>query len=192
MVQPGFKADIEQFKFALRAKKAACHNTLPDILNHAAKNIAFRSSSFVPKANPAKIRAELMRDPHLRFALTSMALKKKGVGRLKSPEFAKAVLAYVGRRVSSANYLRASFANAIEQLGGTFRGSKMRGASGFANKAQASRFIAEIVSIVEQPTSAKADSAEAIMQKAAWEAIRFVTEDMLVYARRKLEVAAAT
>lgn len=192
MLGVGFKSDIEKFKFALRAKKAACQKTLPDILNHAAKNIAFRSSSFVPKANPARIRSELMRDPHLRFALTSMALKRKGIGRLKSPEFARAVLKYVGRRVSSANYLRASFANAIEQLGGTFRGKKMRGASGFANKAQVSRFIVEIVSIVEQPTPAKANSAEAIMQKAAWEAIRYVTEDILVYARRKLEVAAAT
>lgn len=191
MIEPGIKADLEKFKFALRAKKAACLDSYPDILNKAALNVSFRSASFTPKANPARIRAALMKDPHLRFALTSIALKKKGIGRLPAPQFAKAVVRYLGRRVSSANYLRASYANAIEQLGGKFNGAKFRGADGFANKAQAKRFIAQVVAILDQPDSAHAASAEAILKKATLEAIRFVAEDMLVYARRKLAVAAA-
>jgi hypothetical protein len=193
MVSPVANVKLDKFLFALRAKKAACQHTMPEILNKAALNICYRASSFTPKGDANRIRASLMRDPHLRYALTAIELKKRGVGALKKPEFAKAVERFVSRRASSANYLRAAWAQAIQNLGGSFRGAKFKGASeGFANKATVKRLIAEIVAVLDQPTEGKAASAEAIGMEAVQKAINFVAEDMLTYARQKLAAAAAT
>ncbi len=192
MVNAGVKPNVDKFVFALRAKKAACQHTYPEILNKAALNVAFRASSFTKKGSAATIRGGLMRDPNLRYALTAIALKKRGVGILKSPMFAKEVERYVSRRASSAGYLRAAYAKAIEQLGGSFRGAKFRGADGFANKAKVGKLIAEIVTIVSQPDGRRASGAEAIGIEAIQKAIDFVADDMLDYAQRKLAQAAAT
>lgn len=184
---------IDKFVFALRAKKAACQHAMPEILNKAALNVAFRASQFTPKGNANQIRASLMRDQHLRYALTAMALKKRGAGILKSPAFAKEVEKFLSRRASSANYLRAAFAQAVQKLGGTFRGAKFKGAGeGFANRATVGRLIAEIVAILNQPNESKAAGAERILMSAVNEAIDFVANDMLVYANRKLAGAAAS
>lgn len=188
----GVKFKTDKFLFALRAKKAAVNGAYPDILNKAALNVAFRASSYTPKGDSNKIRASLMRDPHLRYALTALQLKKRGVGALKAPEFAKAVERFVSRRASSANYLRAAWAQAVQNLGGTFRGAKFAGANeGFANKATVTRLIAEIVAVLNQPTAAKAASAEDVLQRAVQSALDFVADDMLEYAQRKLAQAAA-
>lgn len=193
MVDAGGKANVNKFLFALRAKKAACQHAMPEILNKAALNIAFRASSFTPKGNAAKIRAGLMSDPHLRYALTAIALKKKGIGILKKPQFAQAVASFVSRRASSANYLRAAYANAIQQLGGNFRGSIFKGArEGFANKAEVGKLLAQIIAILEQPDEKHARSAETIGIDALQKAIDFVADDMLAYAKQKLAAAAAT
>lgn len=193
MVTPGVKVNLNKFVFALRAKKAACQHTMPEILNKALLNVGYRAASFSPKATAAQIRTGLMRDPHLRYALTSIALKKRGVGILKSPAFRKEVERFVSRRASSAGYLRSAYAKAIEQLGGTFRGAKMRGTSaGFANKAHVGRLIAEMVAILEQPDARHAQGAERIGLEAIQKAINFVADDMLDYAQRKLAEAAAT
>lgn len=187
----GVQIDVTKFTFALRAYKAATRKDLADVLSRAARNVAYRSSSFTPKASSAQIRSSLMKDEHLRFALTSIALKKRGVGILKKPEFAKEVARFVSRRASSAAYLRAAYAKAIEQLGGSFRGARFKGAGGFANKATASRLIAEIVAIVSQPDQTHASSAERIGIQALKDAIEFVSSDMLNYAQQKMAQTAA-
>lgn len=185
------KTNINNFVFALRAYKAATKKDEVDILNRAARNVAFRAASFTPKASAATVRSGLMKDPHLRYALTAIALRKRGIGALKSPEFAKEVARFVSRQASSAGYLRAAYAKAIEQLGGTFRGSKFKGADGFANKAKITALIAEIVAIVSQPDAAHAASAEVIGKRAIDEAVQFVAADMLNYAQQKLVQTAA-
>jgi hypothetical protein len=178
--------NISEFVGALRAYKIASKKDGADVLNHAMKNTAYRAAEFTPVASSSKIRSSLMRDQHLRYALTSLALKRKGVGKLKSPEFAKEVERFISRRASSARYLRAAYAEAIAQMGGTFRGSKFRGASGFANKATVGRLISEIVAITSQPDSNHARGAEAIGIKALQKAVDFVAEDLLIYARSKM------
>lgn len=192
MITGAAKVNVDKFVFALRAKKAACQHTMPDILNKAALNVAFRASSFTPKGSAALIRSGLMRDPHLRYALTAIRLKQRGIGALKSPLFAKEVARFVSRRASSAGYLRAAYAQAIANLGGSFRGSQFKGAAeGFANKATIRKLLAEIVTIVSEPDTSHAAGAERIGKDAIQKAINFVAEDMLVYAQRKLADAAA-
>lgn len=178
------KVDTSQFILALRAYRAATKKDSVEVLNRAARNVAFRSSQFTPKGNASKIRRDIMRDPNLRYALTSIALRKKGVGRLPSPQFQKAVDALVSRRASSANYLRAGWAKAIQDLGGSFRGVKFRGAGGFGNKAIVNKLIANIVNTTSHKTRASVVGAELIGGKALQQAIAFVAEDMISYAKQ--------
>lgn len=180
----GVKVDTSQFRFALRAYKAATKKDCVDVLNRAAKNVAFRASSFTPKGRANKIRRDLMRDPRLRYALTSIILKKRGVGRLPSPQFQKEVDRFVSRRASSANYLRAGWAKAIADLGGTFRGAKFRGAGGFGNKALVNKLLADIVNTTTHANAASVKGAELIGSEALQKAIAFVAEDMILFSQR--------
>lgn len=179
----GGKVDTSQFIFALRAYKAATKKDSVTVLNRAARNVAFRASSFTPKGSANKIRRDLMRDKRLRFALTSIALRKKGIGRLPAPQFQKAVDSYVSRRASSANYLRAGWAKAVQDLGGVFRGAKFRGAGGFGNKALVNKLLAEIVNTTTHQNAASVRGAELIGSEALQKAIAFVAEDMITYAK---------
>lgn len=180
----GNTVDTSQFRLALRAYRVATKKDAVEVLNRAARNVAFRASSFTPKGNANRIRRDLMRDKHLRYALTSLSLKKRGIDKLPSPQFQKEVDKLVSRRASSANYLRAGWAHAIEQLGGTFRGAKLRGAGGFANKAIISRLIADIVNTTTHQNTASVRGAELIGDEALQKAIAFVAEDMITYAKQ--------
>lgn len=187
----GITVDTSQFRLALRSYKAATLKDEVEILNRAARNVAFRASSFTPKGNASRIRQDLMRDKHLRYALTAIALKKKGIGKLASPQFQKAVDSFVSRRASSANYLRAGWAKAIEDLGGSFRGSKFRGAGGFANKAIVNKLIADIVNTTSHRNTASVRGAELIGDRALQKAIAFVAEDMITYAKQRMGLTAS-
>lgn len=189
-MEAGIIVDTSQFRLALRSYKVATQKDSAELLNRAARNVAFRASSFTPKGNANKIRNDLMRDRHLRFALTSLGLKKKGIGRLSAPEFQKAVDRYVSRRASSANYLRAGWAKAIEDMGGSFRGAKFRGAGGFGNKAVISKLIAAIVNTTTHEDTASVRGAELIGDEALQKAIAFVAEDMIAYAKELMGVTA--
>lgn len=180
----GVKVDTSQFRFALRAYKAATKKDCVDVLNRAAKNVAFRASSFTPKGRANRIRRDLMSDPRLRYALTSIILKKRGVGRLPSPQFQKEVDKFVSRRASSANYLRAGWAKAVVDLGGTFRGAKFRGAGGFGNKALVNKLLADIVNTTTHANAASVKGAELIGSEALQKAIAFVAEDMITFAKQ--------
>lgn len=190
MVDPGIKIDTTKFVAALRAYRLATKKDTVEVLNRAARNVAFRASQFTPKGNAGKIRADLMRDPHLRYALTALQLKKTGQGRLPSPQFQAAVDRLVSKRASSANYLRAGWAKAVQDLGGSFRGAKFRGAGGFANKAIVSRLIAEIVNTTTHTKSASVIGAELIGTEALQKAIAFVAEDMIQFAKQLMGTTA--
>lgn len=180
----GVKVDTSQFRFALRAYKAATKKDCVDVLNRAAKNVAFRASSFTPKGQANRIRRDLMRDPRLRYALTSIILKKRGIGRLPSPQFQKEVDKFVSRRASSAGYLRAGWAKAIIELGGTFRGAKFKGAGGFANRALVNKLLADIVNTTTHANAASVKGAELIGSEALQKAIAFVAEDMITFSKQ--------
>lgn len=184
------KVDVSQFILALRAYKAATKKDCVDVLNRAAKNVAFRSAQFTPKGSAGRIRADLMRDPRLRFALTSMALKRRGVGRLSSPLFQREVDRFVSRRASSANYLRAGWAKSIQDLGGTFRGAKFRGAGGFGNKAVIARLLAEIVNTTTHTKAASVRGAELVGSTALQKAVAFVAEDMINFSKQLMGLTA--
>lgn len=163
---------------------------IPDILNRAGRNIAFRAAEFTAVASKGEIKTDLYRDPHLRYALTSLRLKKKGIGKLPAPEFSKAVEKLVAGRVGSARYMRAAWAEIVAKFGGTFKGSKFKGASSEVFKATSVSLLTEIIANLSEPTEAKAQSAEAKLFPALEKAVDFVAHDMIDFATEKLQKAA--
>src|SRR5215467_1827253 len=108
--------DTKLFTKALVEYKKETGKDMVDVLNRAGKNVAFRAAQFTPAATVGKIRADLNREEHLKYALTSIALRKKGIGILPSPRFRKEVERFVARRVASRAFLRSGWAPAIEEL----------------------------------------------------------------------------
>jgi hypothetical protein len=166
--------ELGQMKRAFRDYQDATGKDGVTILNRAGRNVAFRAASFTPVAAPAKIRADLTADPHLRYALTSLYLRKKGRGILKSPEFAREVDKLLARRVASRGFIRSGWAEAIIALGGTFRGRRVGRGHGWAKKATVSALVTEIANTVP--------GIEEEGTVALQGAINFVAEDMLQYA----------
>lgn len=165
--------NLPEFRTALLEYQNATGKDGVTILNRAGRNVAFRAASFTPKALASRIRADLNKDPHLVYALTSLALKKRGVGILKKPQFRAEVRKFINRRIASAGFLRAGWAPAIEALGGSFRGKKM-GDHGWASKASITHLITEIANTVP--------GIDKMGVRALNEAIDFVADDMLSYA----------
>lgn len=179
--------DVSQFQRALKEYGEATGKDGAEILNRAGRNVAYRAAQFTPIAGVAKIRRALMSDPNLRYALTSIALRKTGGKQiLRSPEFKKAVERFVSRRISSSRYLRAAWANAIEKMGGSFRGRRFKGTGGGARPATLHKLLTELVAQTIQPDDRHARSAENVGIKPLQEAIDFVAKDMIDFAQRLL------
>ncbi len=189
-MNPVLTFDTREFTRALGLYAEATQKDEAEILNRAARNLAYRAAQNTPVAQAAEIKSGLFRDEHLRFALTSIALKKRGIGALKSPEFQKEVDRFVARRIASRRYLRAAWAPAIIALGGSFRGTKFKGIVGEAKKATARKLVAEILTLINQPDQSHAKGAEEIVAKALQKALDFVAQDMIQYADRKLSQTA--
>ncbi len=178
---------LDQFQDAINSYQEATQKDMVDVLNRAGRNVAYRAAQFTDVASAAKIRAELYRDPHLVYALTSLSLRKQGIGTLPKGAFQQEVEKFISRRQSSTRYLRSGWAQAIIDLGGTFRGSRLtRGTHGYGSKATLIELLAEIAWIIDEPNDHKADSAEEVGMKALQKALDFVTQDMQQYAEEKM------
>jgi hypothetical protein len=167
--------NLPEFRRALLEYQQATLKDGAEILNRAGRNVAFRAASFTPISTAAKIRADLNKDPHLKYALTSLFLRKKGRGILKSPQFREAVRKFIARRVASRGYLRSGWAPAIEALGGSYRGRKVGKGHGWARKASMTHLVTEISNTVP--------GIDEMGVEALNEAIDFVAADMLEYAQ---------
>ncbi len=170
--------DTRLFSQALREYQDATQKDMVVVINRAARNVAYRAAQFTPVATAAKIRADLNKDGHLKYALTSIALKKKGIGKLKSPAFAREVELFVARRIASRTFLRSGWAPAVEALGGVFRGRKFGKGHGWATKATLHRLVSVIANTVP--------GIEQVGTVALQGAINFVAEDMLEFANSLL------
>lgn len=186
--------NTSQFEQALRQYESATGKDMADVLNRAARNVAYRAAQNTPVASRAEIKSQLFRDEKLRYALTSIRLKKRGSGILKSPQFEREVEKMVAQRMGSSRYLRAMWKPAIEKFGGTYRGAAPKhGNEGYGIPAVdgLANIFAEIAAIINQPDSKHAAGAERVGMKALQAAIDFVAEDMLAYAQDRMEKTAS-
>lgn len=183
---------LNGFAEALYQYEAATGKDSADILNRAALNVAYRAAQFTPVATAAEIKSGLSGNEKMLAALTSISLRKRGIGVVSAPGFQKEMQNYLTRRVGSRRYLRSGWAPAIIALGGSFRGSKLsRGVDGYADKATPLQLLAEIGVIIDEAHAGKVEGAEKIGEKALVEAIDFVAEDMIEYSQDRLAKTAA-
>lgn len=177
--------DISQFQKALQLRARVTKREERDIINRALLNVAYRAAQFTDVAQAADIKSGLYRDNRLRYALTSLRLKGE---KLKSPDFQKAVDAFVAYRIGSRRYLRSGWAKPIIDLGGTFRGSRLKKGTeeGWAQKASVFDLVARLAVILKEPNESKAKSAEDVLFAALQEAVDFVAQDMIQHDTKKL------
>lgn len=195
-----FKFDLRQFDEAIFYRMETTDKALPEIINTAAKNVAYRAAQFTPFASKASIRQSLMKRPNLLAALTSRYLRATGQGKLAPPQFKAAMEAYVNARSASSKYLRAGWAPCVRALGHNFKGgvnqkmedeyTKLTGKPtkirSTASPAKRFRLAAILTWITLQPTAAKQASAERIAFAALQKGIDFVATDMIKHAQEKL------
>lgn len=184
-----FTLDTSSLESAFLAYEKATDKDLPEILNRAGKNIAYRAAQFTDFATALDIHNDLFRDENLIYALTSIRLKKQNRGILPAPEFEKEVQKTLAARIGSSRYLRAAWAEAVEKFGGQFRGKRLHGASATVLKATVASLLTELTALLNEP-DAKAQSAEDKMFPALQEAVDFVAEDMMNFATEKLQQSA--
>lgn len=188
----GFKLDTSEFESALNSYREATGKDAKDILNKAALNFAYRAAQFTVVETAAQIQSDLLKDPKILYALVSLSLRKRGIGTLAPAEFQKEVAAFIQRRKGSARYLRVGWAQAIIDLGGSFRGSRLeRGSHSFANPATVADLLATVAWIVDETNEHKAETAEDKVWPVLQEALDFVADDMQTYANEKLAKTAA-
>lgn len=184
-------ADLSRFKRSLQAVKAATRKDEVEIVNKAAKDIAYRAASFTPKTTAAVISASL-REGDTLAKIASASLKRKK-GKFTAAERNAEMRRIEMRRRSAASALRAGWAKAIIDMGGTFRGGKPNLArsagQGFGKRATIARLVAHIRnSVVSVNWLGKPMLAERIepLQRALIMAVAFVTADREAYAARKI------
>lgn len=194
-----FKFDLRQFEEAIFYRLETTDKALPEIINTAARNAAYRAAQFTPVATDATIRASLAK-PHLLAALTSRHLRRAGIGKLPPGEFRAAMQAYLRAKLGTKKYLRSGWAPCIRAMGGNFRGGvnqksedaygkksgRKSGIHSTGRRATRMRLAALLIWITDQPTDAKASSAEAIAFTALQKGIDFVADDMIRHAQEKL------
>lgn len=180
-------SSLRNFEEALDLYMTTTKKDMSEVLNKQALNVAYRAAQFTSFAERGAILRALKVDPHLAYALTSLSLKKRGIGKLPKGQFQAEVDAFIQRRISSSRYLRTGWAPAIIALGGTFKGIKTeRGADGYADKSTPAKLLAIIANVIKEPNEAQAYRAENALFPALEEAVNFVAEDMVKHAQEKL------
>lgn len=194
-----FKFDLRQFDEAIFYRMETTDKALPEIINTAARNAAYRAAQFTPVATDATIRQSLSK-PHLLAALTSRYLAAHGQGRLPPGQFKAAMEAYERAKLGTKKYLRSGWAPCIRAMGGGFRGGvnqkaedaytkksgRKSGIHSSGRRATRFRLAALLIWITDQPTDAKRASAEKIAFTALQKGIDFVADDMIRHAQEKL------
>ena len=187
------EVDLSKFRAALVAVKNQTKKPEADIVNRAMRDVAFRSASFTAKATASSVRDALTnQNISLLASLAAIACNNKfGVKkwtRVQHKEMMKRVLT---RRRTGLGALRAGWIPAIQALGGSYRGAKLRAGSaakGTAKKAT----INSLFGVIKNTVVTKNYKGEEqgvgsinIAVDALGKAIRFVINDRQTYLDRK-------
>lgn len=183
--------DKRAFTAAVREIRAVTKRTEADILNRAARNVAYRAAQFTPKSSVSKIRASLRRGKLL-IKLAASQLKREK-GRYTRQEHIDRMRKIEKKRTGNVTALRAGWAKGIIDMGGSFRGSKLRATGsafrGFGRKATPARLLAHLRNaVITTSTTGHQTGAGDIhfMEAALSRAIDLVAKENRAYAQRKI------
>lgn len=183
-------ADMQRFRKAIRRSISLTKKTSAEVVTRTGRNVAFRAAQFTPATTATKIEREL-RSNNLLAKLASRNLKQRQ-GRFTKEEHRREMQRIRAKRKSSPRALRAGWINAILDLGGSYRGARIKpGGSadkGFGKKATPYNLTAKIRNaiVTSNTFGRRTDAAEiAVLYLALNKAVEFVTADMEVYAQKK-------
>lgn len=183
--------NLTNFTAAIREVQAVTKKTEAEIVTRAARNVAYRAAQYTPRSSAGRIRSRL-RSGNLLARLASSELKREK-GRYTQAELASRMRKIEKRRTSNVVAMRAGWAKAITDLGGSFRGARAKpshsAARGFGKAATVGNLVSTIRnSVVTQSVRGVATGAGDIpfMSEALAQAVDFVTADMREYAKRKI------
>ncbi len=182
------KLDTSTFNRAIREYAEATKKDMPDILNRAGRNLAYKAVKFTPAANAAAIKSDLMKGAVLFKVLNHFRILKgkKALGGKKMSGPAKS---FLRKKTSSAKYIKVGWFKAIMAFGGNPSKSagklsnKGLAAKGYGKKATKTKFIAELANFSRGASKVGAEA----LQKA----IYFVADDMAKYAQKRMAETAA-
>ena len=187
------QVDLSKFRAALVAVKNQTKKPEADIVNRAMRDVAFRSASFTPKATASSVRAALTnQNVSLLASLAAIACNKKfGVKKWSRVQHKEMMGRVLTRRKAGLGALRAGWIPAIQALGGSYRGAKLRAGSaskGTAKKATINNLFGTIKNTVITKNYKGEEQGVGsinIAVDALGKAIRFVINDRQTYLDRK-------
>lgn len=173
-----FDTDLTEFESALRLYQDATNKAVPDILNRAAVNIAFKAMAKTKMTPVSKIRKHdptkrpEKRNTRLLYAVTAKARAGSTDGGRAAKEFAK--------RNSSRGYIKAGWAAVIRLAG---KSSRVEPSPAML---QDSEFNAATVFKRAAEIANGAKGAEKVGLPALQAAVKIVSKDMETYALKKM------
>lgn len=153
-----------------------------EVLNHTARDVAYRAIQFTPKAKTAAIAK--WTNPRAVYKLINYLRKKKGMDAINGDRMKAEAAIFIRRKYGSIGYIKVGWFNAVVAFGGTIRAkrpvvSKAGNASkGKGIKATPSQLIAQIINT--------ANGADSVGYGPLVEAMAFKADDMRNYLARKI------
>lgn len=191
------EVDLSKFRAALLAVKNQTKKPEADIVNRAMRDVAFRSASFTPKGSVSTIISTLKggKNNLLLWLATQACNNKFGIKQWKKKDRRKMAQAIYKRRKSGVGALRAGWIPAIQALGGSYKGAKLR--AGSASKGTAKKAtIGKLVGIIKNAVftqNYKGEKMGAGSIKVSIDglrkAVQFVTSDRQAYLERKKKIS---
>jgi hypothetical protein len=190
------EVDLSKFRAALVAVKNQTKKPEADIVNRAMRDVAFRSASFTPKASASTVNSGLGgKNGRVLTGLAAIACNKKyGAKKWSRVQHKEMMATILKSRKAGLGALRAGWIPAIQALGGSYRGAKLRAGSasqGTAKKATINNLVGVIKNAVftrNYKGEKKGAGSIGVSIDALGKAIRFVINDRQSYLDRKMGI----
>jgi len=188
--------NLKELSSALRLVIATTKKAEADIVTRAAKDVAFKSAQFTPKLNRDRELGKLKKNGLLPALAAAACNKKFGVKQWNRQQHKDEMAAILKRRGKGFGAVRAGWIPAIQKLGGSYRGAKLRpggsAADGTAKKATVTSLISFIVNAVKTESFNGRIKGPAEIKPAVSalnQAVSAVARDRVAYAEKKLREA---
>lgn len=120
----GMSVDISEFSKAIDMYQEASGKDIDYIMRKQSKNVLMRAIQFTPKADKAKIEAEMNQHWHkgtLASNLAAIRLKKRGIKNIDYKMLNEEGRKIIAARKRSIGYIKAGWHKALKDLGGNPR-----------------------------------------------------------------------
>lgn len=208
-MKPVLTFDRAKWARSIAAVKGATKRGRGDIVNRALKNVAFRAAQFTEKLTPDEIEEILLKD-RLLLKITMKTLQREGESlptkrkgklkgvkrRRKTGKITRAMISREARKIKArrrqgSGVTRAGWIPAVQKMGGSYRGAKLR-AGGIASKGQGRRAtdavpVGSIENAVTRNFTGKGGSkGRWKAEKALGRGINHVADENIRYAKKKI------